>query len=46
VRTESEIRVILGRLRKFEEEEGHLIDEMCGEIYALEFVLQERDDLF
>ena len=46
VRTESEIRMLLGKLRKFGEEEGHLIDEMCGEIYALEFVLEERDDLF
>jgi hypothetical protein len=46
VRTESEIRALLGRLRKFGDEEGHLIDEMWGEIYALEYVLEERDDLF
>jgi hypothetical protein len=46
VRAEYEIRVLLGRLRKFGEEEGHLIDEMSGEIYALEYVLEERDDLF
>lgn len=46
MRTESEIRALLGRLRKFEDDEGPLIDEMSGEIYALEYVLEERDDLF
>ena len=46
MRTETEVRTLLGRLRKFGEEEGHLIDEMCGEIYALEYVLEERDELF
>lgn len=46
VRKESEIRALLGKLRKYGEEERHLIEEMCGEIYALEYVLEERDDLF
>jgi hypothetical protein len=46
VRSESEVRAVLERLRKFGYEEGYLIDEMCGEIYALEFVLNEREDLF
>ena len=46
MRTESEIRALLGNIRKFGEAEGHLIDELCGEIYALEYVLEERDDLF
>ena len=46
MRKESEIRALLGRLRKFGEDERHMIDEMCGEIYALEYVLDERDDLF
>ncbi len=36
---------MLLKLRKFEDE-GKLIDEMYGEIYTLEWVLQDRDDLF
>jgi hypothetical protein len=37
---------VLIKLREFETQEGHLIDEMYGEIYALEYVLEEMDDLF
>jgi hypothetical protein len=43
---EAEVRKVLDRLREFETQEGYLIDEMYGEIYALEYVLEERDDLF
>lgn len=46
MKNELEIRKVLDRLRKFETEQGHLIEEMYGEIYALEYVLEERDDLF
>jgi len=46
VKSENEIRALLLRLKEFGEQEGYLIEEMNGEIYALEFVLEERDDLF
>ena len=35
---------MLGKFKKLENH-GKLIDEMHGEIYALEYVLEERDDL-
>ncbi len=37
---------MLIKLRKFEDEEGHLIEEMNGEIAAIEWVLEDTDDLF
>lgn len=37
---------MLDRLRQFETAQGRLIDEMYGEIYALEYVLEEREELF
>jgi hypothetical protein len=37
---------MLEKLREFETQEGGLIDEMYGEIYTLEWLLGERDDLF
>ena len=45
LRHETEVRKVLAMLKQFETQEGHLIDELYGEIYALEYVLEERDDL-
>ena len=46
LRSETDIRKMLDSLLKFRDEDGFLIDEMHGEIYALEYVLEMRDDLF
>lgn len=47
VRTEQEIRRKLEELHKRGREDGggHMIEEMQGEVYALEYVLKERSDL-
>lgn len=36
---------MLDKFKKLEKTHGRLIDEMHGEVYALEYVLEERDDL-
>jgi len=47
IRPINEVRSMLLKLRKFEEEQGgHLIEEMNGEIIALEWVLEDKDELF
>jgi hypothetical protein len=46
IRSENEVKTMLLKLRKFEDEEGKLIDEMYGEIYTLEWLLGDREDLF
>lgn len=45
LRQETEVRKVLAMLKQFETQEGHLIDELYGEIWALEYVLEERNDL-
>jgi hypothetical protein len=36
---------MLDKFKKLERANGKMIDEMHGEVYALEYVLEERDDL-
>lgn len=43
--TATEVKEKLAELRRIGKEEGHLIEEMRGEILALEFVLEERNNL-
>jgi hypothetical protein len=45
MRTPNEIASKLAELRQGIIDEGHVIDEVIGEIYALEYVLGERSDL-
>lgn len=45
MRSENQVRAMLLRFHKFEKDGGHMIEEMNGEIAALEYVLEKRDDL-
>ena len=45
LRTLAQVKRKLAQLRRVEKKEGYLIEEMVGEIQALEYVLEERDDL-
>ena len=45
VRNERAIRLMLKKFKLFQKQHK-LIDEMKGEVYALEYVLEDRDDLF
>lgn len=45
LRDEKQVRAKLKKLRTFGKKH-RLIDEMHGEVYALEYVLEERDDFF
>lgn len=42
---ESKVKRKLAERRRVGQKEGYLIEEMVGEIQALEFVLEERKDL-
>ena len=44
-RTLAEVKRKLAELRRVGQREGCLIEEMVGEIQALEYVLGERNDL-
>ena len=46
MRTEKEIQQMLDKIKEFIKTEGRSIEEMNGEVYALEYVLEKRDDLF
>ena len=37
---------MLRKMRLFEKKEGKVLDEMNGEMMALEYVLEKRDNLF
>lgn len=37
---------MLEKIKTFDKKEGQVLQEMSGEIAALEYVLEERDDLF
>jgi hypothetical protein len=45
VRTRTQVKRKLAELRRVEKKEGYLIEEIVGEIQALEYVLEERNDL-
>ena len=46
MRTEAQVRKMLARFKQLERAYGgRMIEEMHGEVYALEYVLEERDDL-
>lgn len=47
MRSEKKVRAMLKKMRDFEKKEGgKVIDEMNGEMQALEYVLEDRKTLF
>lgn len=45
LRTEKQVKAMLRKMKRFEKQ-GKILDEMNGEILALEYVLEKRDNLF
>lgn len=47
MRSEKQVRAMLNKMKEFEKKEGgKVIEEMNGEMQALEYVLGDREGLF